>query len=370
MTGDTQTISQPVTAGPAPPGTAPTSSTVPTDSTVLTGSTAPIAPPVPTSRPSSFARSRAARELGLKRGEFELAVMLGHVRTVADPTGMRRRVGREEIDRLREAPGFPKSLRDAIETVGTADGAALLDIPQPRFTRLARAGLLTPVKFYLNRYRTVVWLYLAQELREFAACEANAPLLTGRAPDTMRALLASGADLRPRNWRRRHVGFLLRQSEDPWERAAITASFLDPVRLAHLVPDPYERAYLHRLRPEPLTQAAPESPTTHLVERITTADDPDEISWLRVNMSLGLAEARRHRPAPRPGVPPVVATPRAERLRASVTEVGSGADVSSVAGTPVPPAPDTAPAIADADRRDEPRGLLRWLRRRRGQPEG
>ncbi|MFF9896864.1 DUF6397 family protein [Streptomyces longispororuber] len=336
----------------------------------MTGSTAPIAPPVPTGRPSSFARSRAARELGLKRGEFELAVMLGHVRTVADPAGMRRRVGREEIDRLRETPGFPKSLRDAIETVGTADGAALLDIPQPRFTRLARAGLLTPVKFYLNRYRTVVWLYLALELREFAACEANAPLLTGRAPDTMRALLASGADLRARNWRRRHVGFLLRQSEDPWERAAITASFLDPVRLAHLVPDPYERAYLHRLRPEPLTQAAPESPTTHLVERITTADDPDEISWLRVNMSLGLAEARRHRPAPRPGVPPVVATPRAERLRASVTEVGSGADVSSVAGTPVPPAPDTAPPIADADRRDEPRGLLRWLRRRRGQPEG
>lgn len=37
--------------------------------------------------------------------------------------------------------------------------------------------MLTPVKFYLNRYRAVVWLYLAVELRQFAA-------------DLMRLLLA------------------------------------------------------------------------------------------------------------------------------------------------------------------------------------
>ncbi|MEI5100693.1 DUF6397 family protein [Streptomyces sp. PmtG] len=381
MTGDTQTIPQPV-------------------STASTRTAA--VPNGPKSSATSLARSRAARELGLKRGEFELAVMLGRVRTVADAVGARRRVSREEIDRLREAPGFPESLRDDIKTVGTADGAALMEIPQARFTRLARAGVLTPVKFYLNRYRAVVWLYLAEELRQFAACEANAPLLTGRAPDSMRAQLAGGADLRARNWRSRHVGFLLRQSEDPWERAAVAAFFLDPMGLADLVRDPYERAYLHRLRPEPFTQAAPESPTTHMVERITTADDPDEISWLRANLSLGLAEARRHRPAPRPGRPPVVPTPRAHRVpppgRTPVPDSGFGGATPAdgrpnhslmphpyMTGTHVMPSPGTTargtashatashaidPQTIDAGRRDEPRGLLKWLRRRRGGRDG
>ncbi|GGV34376.1 DUF6397 family protein [Streptomyces spectabilis] len=330
MTGDTQTI-------PQPASTTPTEAAAP--------------PTVPAARSAPLARSSAARELGLKRGEFELAVMLGRVRTVADPAGARRRVSRAEIERVRETPGFPESLREGVKAVGTAEGAALLDITQARFTRLARTGVLTPVKFYLNRYRAVVWLYLAEELREFAACEANAPLFTGRAPDTMRAQLASGADLRARNWRRRQMGFLLRQSEDPWERVAVTASFLDPMSLAQLVRDPYERAYLHRLRPQPLTQAAPESPTTHIVERITTADDPDEICWLRANLSLGLAEARRHRPAPRPGRPPVTATPRPHRVPEQ------------------PPAPVTGDGAGETDRKEEPRGLLKWLRRRRGRPE-
>lgn len=121
---------------------------------------------------------RAARELVLMRGEFELAVELGHVGvTTRGPLG-RRRVARSEIDRLRSAEGFPERLRERVRTVGAARGAELMGISPGRFTRLARAGLLTPARFYLNRYRAVVWLYLVEELTVFAAAEPL--LLRGR----------------------------------------------------------------------------------------------------------------------------------------------------------------------------------------------
>ncbi len=81
-----------------------------------------------------------------------------------------------------------------------------MDVPRARFTRLARLGLLVPVKFYVNRYRAVVWLYLADELRQFAADERNAALLKGRTPEGLRDQLTEGLDLRPRNWRGRHLG--------------------------------------------------------------------------------------------------------------------------------------------------------------------
>ncbi|MFI5662214.1 DUF6397 family protein [Streptomyces sp. NPDC051684] len=245
-------------------------------------------------------QSSAARELGLKRGEFDLAVRLGRIRTVPAPGGGRRRVPSEEIDRIRTAAGFPDALIEQVRVVGTAEAAELMDIPSTRFTRLARAGMLTPAKFYVNRYRTVVWQYLAQEVREFAGAEVNGPLLTGRAPDRVRARLQAGADLRPKNWRARHAGYLLGQADGPWERAAAVATLLEPTQLAELVESPYERAHLHRLRPDEFWYGAPESPNAAIVQRILTADDPDEISWLRGNLLLNLEEARRRRPAPHP----------------------------------------------------------------------
>ncbi|WP_436840253.1 DUF6397 family protein [Streptomyces flavofungini] len=292
--------------------------------------------------------------------------MLGRIRTVADPAGGRRRVQREEIDRVRAAPGFPESLRAHVKTVGTAEGAALMEITPARFTRLARAGVLTPVKFYVNRYRAVVWLYLEEELRRFTASPASAALLTGRVPAGLRARLEAGADLRARRWRSRHAGFLLRQSEDPWERAAAGASLLDPVQLAEVVRDPYERAYLHRLKPEPLTQAAPDSPTTRIVERILTADDPNEISWLRASLILTLEEARRLRPAPRPGRPPISASPRPHPALDPVPWPAADAAVA----VPREHAPETGLTerhMPEPDRggRDERRGFFTWLCRRR-----
>ncbi|MEU0344925.1 DUF6397 family protein [Streptomyces bobili] len=275
-----------------------------------------VAPP----HGQSCAYSRAARELGLERSQFDLAVNLGRIRTVPDEGGGGRRVARTEIERLRAAPGYPDTLTKSVHAVGTTEGAAVMQVPLSRFTRLARLGLVVPVSFYLNRYRAVVWLYLADELRQFAAAKDHVTLLTGRMPEGMRDQLAAGVDLRPRNWRGRHLGFLLRQAEGPWQRAGALAALLDPVQVAQIARDPYERSHLNRFRPGPPAHGAPGSPAAHLVERITTADDPDEIAWLRSDLTHALAEARAHQPAPRPTVKPAPPRPVAEPERPASTE--------------------------------------------------
>ncbi|MDX3798373.1 DUF6397 family protein [Streptomyces sp. AK04-3B] len=302
---------------------------------------------------TSFVPGRAARELSLKRSEFDLGVHLGRIRTTPDEGGGGRRVARAEIDRLRAEPGFPETLRRQVHAVGTGEGAAILEVPPTRFTRLARVGLVVPVNFYLNRYRAVVWMYLAEELRQFGADRTNAFLLTGRTPEVLRSQLAAGVDLRPRNWRGRHLGFLLRQTEDPWQRAGVLAAFLGPPHVAEIVDDPYERAHLNRFRPGPPAHAAPGSPAAQLIEKIMTAQDRDEIDWLSSDLTNTLAEARAARPAPRLFPKPVRQrpSPRYERPDA-------------------PDAQDESYAYDQSDAYDEPtpstRGLFGWLRRRSG----
>ncbi|MFJ7022109.1 DUF6397 family protein [Streptomyces sp. NPDC101117] len=246
--------------------------------------------------------SRAARDLGLRRSDLDLAVHLGLIRTVPDEgAGGGRRVTRSELDRVRSADGFPDFLLARVEVMGTAEAARLLDVPAGRFTRLARLGLVVPTKWYLNRYRAVVWLYLAEELSRFAADEESVSLLRARRmPEGPRALLDAGVDLRPRNWRGRHRGFLLRQADGPWEKAGAFAAFLDPAEIAEAVPDPYERSHLNRFRPGPPVTSAPGSPAAHIAEQLMTADDADEVALLRTELTALVREAREERPAPRP----------------------------------------------------------------------
>ncbi|CAL9375538.1 hypothetical protein SUDANB108_00954 [Streptomyces sp. enrichment culture] len=281
----------------------------------------------------TFAPSRAARELGLRRPEFDLAVNLGLIRTAPYGGGAGSgggggdggggsgrggggggggsgagggeaggRVARAELDRLRAAGDFPEGLRERVRTVGTHEGAALLEIAPTRFTSLARFGLLVPVRFYLNRYRTVVWLYLAEELRQFADEASNARLLSGRLPAEIREGVKRGLDRRPRNWRGRHSGFLLRQAgDDPWARAAAVAGLLDPADVAEVVPDARERARLDRFRPRLPAHGAPGSPAAELAERLMTATEPDEVAWFKADLLHTLDTARSTCPAPRPG---------------------------------------------------------------------
>ncbi|MGV9561319.1 DUF6397 family protein [Streptomyces sp. NPDC003480] len=310
------------------------------------------------SRRSSLALSRAAQELDLKRGEFDLAVRLGRVRTIPDEGGGGRRVTYAEIDRVRAEQGFPEALRERVETVGTRNGAALLGVTPGRFTRLARLGLVVPVNWYVNRYRAVVWLYLAEELRQFASAPENARLLTGRTPEGLRGQLEAGVDLRPRNWRGRHFGFELRQAEDPWAKAAVVASLLDPVQTAEIVRDPYERGHLDRLRPARPGQPAPDSPAAPIAARIMTAQDSDEIDWLRAELAQALIEARRHRPAPRP-------TPGPPDAQLTVP-ARSPAPCGEAVGVPGSAPLDQASAMRPEPTR--PRGMLGWIRRRDTRP--
>ncbi|MFC8519244.1 DUF6397 family protein [Streptomyces sp. NPDC057257] len=286
---------------------------------------------VTTPSSTSCTPSRAARELELKRGQFDLAVNLGYIRTVPDEGGGGPRVPRTEIERLRGEDGFPETLTKRLATVGTREGADLLKVSMGRFTRLARLGIVVPVHFYLNRYRAVVWLYLAEELREFAADESKADLLTGRIPAGFRELVQEGVDLRARNWRQRQLTFLRRRAGDhPWAQAAAVASVLDPLQVAEVVQDPYERLHLSRFLPKAVTYGAPGSPGAQLTERLTHADDPAEVGWLSAELVRAVGDARRRDPAPRPaGAPPV--------------------------------ADGREPATEDPGRS---RGLLGWLRRR------
>ncbi|MEU7115438.1 DUF6397 family protein [Streptomyces sp. NPDC046182] len=323
---------------------------------------APASAPTSASAPT-LAPTRAAQELDLRRDEFQLAVQLGLVRTVsgaapgtprpsraaapgdgpgaapgvAGARGGRRRVEQSEIDRLRSAPDFPAGLRDRVRTVGTSEAAELLAVPPDRFTKLARTGHFSPVRFYLNRYRAVVWLYLAGELGEFALTHPG--LLTGRLPREIRERADGGEDRRPRNWRARRLGLLLRSTEDPWARAAAIASLLDPGQLSEVVDDPYERTHLDRLRPEPPSGRPESVPARDIVDRLMVADDPDEILWHRMSLVLALGEARADRPAPRPDTAPASEAP--------------------------PPRPPRTPTQVRPPGRRTRRSLLDRLRRRR-----
>ncbi|MEU6018084.1 DUF6397 family protein [Streptomyces sp. NPDC047515] len=247
----------------------------------------------------TMAVGTAAQELQLKRGEFAVALHVGLVRVLVQQGGGRPRVLREEVDRLRSQDGFPEVLLERVRTVGTAEGARLLGISPDRFTKLARAGCFTPVTFYVNRYRTVVWLYLAQELAGFAVREPR--LLVGKSPDWLRSRLEGGADCRARDWRSRRVERLLSLAEDPWARAAVLAGTLDPVQLEEVVDDPYERAFLARIRPEPVFGATGSPTAREAQARLMQADEPDEMLWRRVGLIMELDHAREARPAPRPG---------------------------------------------------------------------
>ncbi|CAL9372819.1 hypothetical protein SUDANB120_00898 [Streptomyces sp. enrichment culture] len=235
--------------------------------------------------------ARAAGELGLNRSEFARAVQLGIVRAGPPAPGGAARYARAELERLRAAEGFPEALRAQVETVAGASAAcAVLGIGPTRFTRLARCGHLTPVGYRINRYRAVVWLYLAAELREFG--EHRTALLHGGVTPGDRELMARGADLRPRRWRGRHVELLLGRTADPWERAAVLACVLPEEEVALAVPDPAERMVLAALGP-PAPYGHPQIPAAAAVaQRLLVADQPDEVRWYRAGLDLALAGAR------------------------------------------------------------------------------
>ncbi|MFI7099111.1 DUF6397 family protein [Streptomyces sp. NPDC050161] len=251
----------------------------------------------------TLATGRAARELELRTGELELATQLGEVRTVPAGTDNRpgggaplnrRRVPAEEIVRLQAEPGFPDTLRERIRTVGTTEAAELMGIAPSRFLRLTRSGCFGPVRFYVNRYGALVWLYLAAEVADFADREPE--LLRGNTPAAMRVMLDDGQDWRARQWRGRRVAQLMGQTADPWESAAVIAAVLPPEECASVVGDPLERSLLRRLKPHFASVITATAAARESFERVLTAEEFDEVLWYRVNLSRALEEARREAP--------------------------------------------------------------------------
>ncbi|MFF7331418.1 DUF6397 family protein [Streptomyces sp. NPDC008150] len=291
--------------------------------------------------PAVLTTHRAARELALGRSAFEAGVSLGHIRTLPAPDGSGARVARTEIERLRAEPDFPRGLRLRTETAGTRDGAALLGIAPGRFGRLARLGLLSPATFRVNRYRTVVWLYPTEELRVFGARSEHAALLAGRMPTALRDQLITGLDLRPRNWRTRHLCSLTDAAHGPWERAAAVASLLDPVEVARAVPDRRDRTHLERCRPPRPDHGAPGSPAAQLAEILMTARESDEVALLVAELRHAVAAARIHDPVPDPD---------------PATVAAAGPEAEPIPGPPLPGPPRPQPG------RTRPRRLIARLR--------
>ncbi len=205
--------------------------------------------------------------------------------------------------RARTAHGGGGGRHRTVRALDTAEGAALLEVSRTRFNRLARLGLLVPVTFRPYRHRAVLWRYPAGELALFASDDRNARLLRGRVPETLRGQLDTGLDLRPRNWRTRHLGLLLRRADGPWARAGAVASLLDPRHVAQAVPDPRDRSRVSHFLVPPPPHGTAGSPAFRVAEHLMTARDPDEVTWLRSELARLTHEAREHCPAPSPPPP-------------------------------------------------------------------
>ncbi|MFI8993087.1 DUF6397 family protein [Streptomyces sp. NPDC053542] len=308
----------------------------------------------------TLAMGRAARELGLKTGEFELATQLEEVMTVLPGPGGapgRRRVPAAEVERLREEAGFPDTLRERIRVVGATEGAELLGIAPGRFLRLARAGCFGPVRFYVNRYGAIVWQYLAAELQAFAGREFG--LIHGPTPPPMRELLTRGQDWRGRLWRSRRVAQLVEEADGSWAVSAVIAAVLPPEELASLVRDPAERAWLRKLRPRLSSAGANTTRTREAVERAETAEEFDEVMWYRISLSRQLDAARQEHPAPtlsRTGTAPSYPAFDESRLQERYGEDPCAGTAPATTGpaTPSPATPSHATASSTAASRPGP----------------
>ncbi|SEN83411.1 DUF6397 family protein [Actinacidiphila rubida] len=281
--------------------------------------------------------SRVRDELGLEYDEFDVALQVGEVRTVVCGPGVWK-VPRSELARLRALEGPEDGLLKRLRLVSSGGAAEAMGIGRDRFTRLARAGCVRPVRWYVNQYRAVVWLYLAREAAEFA--DLNPAVLTGRLPGPLRETGDGGTDLRARGWRARRAGQLVRDAADAWEEAAVWAALLGPQIAGEAVPDPYERAHLYRLRAT-LPAGRPGRATPEQVRSLTTADAPDEIAAALFALAEALGRARRGQPVPRPS--PGSHAPALPALPA-------------LPAPPAPPAPHASPALP-APHAPEPPGL-------------
>jgi hypothetical protein len=312
--------------------------------------------------------ARARDELGLDYDEFEVALQTGEVPGIACGPGQWK-VPAAAVAQLRAAPGHPDALLARLRLVNSDEAAKQLGVGRERFVRLARAGYVRPIRWYVNQYRAVVWIYLARELAEFA--DRSPALLHGPLPVGLREAVAAGEDQRPRGWRARRAAQLVRDAEDVWEEAAVWAALLGPEMMAGAVPDPCERAYLRKLRGE-LPPGRVGRASAERIRELTTADHPEEIATALLALAIALGRARALRPAPRPSGPeaptgqlPLLPLPGFSPPAAALPQTGPSPAHSAPAAPP-PAAPRGRPLRAPTGKAPGVRrGLRRLLGRRR-----
>ncbi|MDI5966268.1 DUF6397 family protein [Streptantibioticus silvisoli] len=309
---------------------------------------APGGPPTAAPLAGLLPLSEARAELGLECEEFDLAVRTGEVWTVAVPGGPdasppRVMALRAALARLTAETGYPTTLRQRLRLVGAVTGAEALSITRDRFVRLARAGCFRPARWYVNRYRAVVWLYPVDEVTAFA--DEHPGWLTGVLPEEVRTALADGLDLRACGWRLRTAGLLAARAPDAWHEAAVWLALLGPEQAEDLLPGaPMGRRLadacpaLLPFRTGAWTDGA--VPAVHL-----TADDPAEIAHARLCLASALARTRHLPPPPAAGADTPPGTPRvaAATPRAAIAPLTPAtAPAASVSLTPAMPPPTSA----------------------------
>ena len=204
--------------------------------------------------------------------------------------------------------------------VGTVTGSELLGVSRGRFLLLARAGCLCPARWYVNRYRALVWLYPAEEVVAFAG--ARPEWLTGRLPEAVRAGLDRGLDLRPGTWRARRTDLLVARAADARQEVAVWFSLLGAERSADLLPDPGERLRMAGERVSLLTGAPAAAAGEEGCPVPLVAQDVAETAHARARLSEALERARPAPSAsadppraPGPAAPTTRRPPRSGRLR-------------------------------------------------------
>ncbi|WP_405591899.1 DUF6397 family protein [Streptomyces sp. NBC_01190] len=354
---------------------------------------APEAPPADTGpvAPALLTLTRAREELGLDHDDFDVALQTGEVPSVVCGPGQWK-VPAEAVARLRSAEGHPEPLLARLRLVSSDEAAKLLGVGRERFVRLARAGYAHPLRWYVNQYQAVVWMYLAWEVAELG--DTHPELLHGPLPQDLREAVAAGEDQRPRRWRARRTAQLVRDAHDAWEEAAVWAALLGPEIVADAVPDAFDRTHLRKLRGELPPGRVGRASATRIRE-VTVADHPEEITLGLLALADALGRARALRPAPRPSSrpgsgPPALpkpsirpsgrsSTPRSSRPPAVPSSSSPASSASSAWSTsslltstsppqppPQPPPGTRPPRHAAAPAR---RGLGRLLPRRRSAPD-
>ncbi|KUL45139.1 DUF6397 family protein [Streptomyces regalis] len=227
----------------------------------------------------------ARRELGLHKDEFALGIEHGVIRTCWSGDELCVRAG--EVARWRASPG---ELAEVTRLVHAAEAAELAGISKHRFDQLTHAGVIRPVRSYINRYHAEVWQYSAADARQLS--ERHPELCGTRLPGPFLAELASGVDRRAEGYRSRLRAQALLTLRDPWAKAAAWSHWLRSAQSS------VDSARISQAEAAHLVRRAVEERLEDVLGSHTNPVTSEEQAEAGREFTAALRRARRSRPAP------------------------------------------------------------------------